>query len=98
MPKTSAFLLLLLTGCATSPDYVAPQLPAAGDGLAACTAVAVPEIPGARGTPLGKAEAAEALAAQRASALSKDRCAKAWAEFYSDLSKSIGGEAPKNGR
>ena len=98
MPMMSAFLLLLLTGCATSPEYVAPQLPAAGDGLAACTAAPVPDIPGARGTALGKAEAVEALAEQRASALSKDRCAKAWEEFYSDLSKAIGGGAPKKGR
>jgi hypothetical protein len=53
----------------------------------------VPDIPGARGTPLSKAEAAEALAEQRASALSKNRCARAWEKFYGDLKKSFGGQA-----
>jgi hypothetical protein len=46
--------------------------------LRACTGDAVPPIPGARGTPLTKAQAAECLAEQRAAALAKDRCAKAW--------------------
>ncbi len=93
MPLASAFLLLLLTGCATSTEYAAPRLPEAGEGLRVCAAVPVPDIPGAHGTPLSKSQAAEALAEQRASALSKDRCAKAWAEFYSDLRKAIGGRA-----
>ena len=90
-PPTSAFLLLLLTGCASSTEYVAPRLPEAGEGLRVCAAAPVPDIPGARGTPLNKSQAAEALAEQRASALSKDRCARAWADFYSDLSKALGG-------
>lgn len=93
MLKPSAFLLLLLTGCAGSTEYVAPQLPEAADGLRACTAAPVPDIPGALGTSISKAQAAEALAEQRAAALSKDRCARAWADFYSDLNKAIGGRA-----
>ena len=85
----SAFLPLLLTGCATSTEAVAPVLPAAPAGLAVCTAAPVPAIPGARGTALTKAQAAEALADQRAAALAKDRCAQGWASFYTDLKSNL---------
>jgi hypothetical protein len=64
---------------------VALKLPDVPAGLQACTDAAVPPIPGARGTALTKAQAAEALADQRAAALSKDRCAKAWQTFYQAL-------------
>lgn len=87
----SAFLLLSLTGCGTSTEYVSPQLPAPDAGLTACTEASIPAIPGAAGTPLSKAQAATALAEQRASALSKDRCAKAWADFYADLRRTLRG-------
>jgi hypothetical protein len=62
-------------------------LPAIPPGLVACTDADVPSIPGPRGSPLNKAQTAEALADQRSAALDKDRCAKAWAAFYGDLRK-----------
>lgn len=80
-----AFLPILLTGCATSNEVEHLQLPPVPAGLAACTDAPVPPVPGARGTPLTKAQAAEALSDQRASALSKDRCAHDWRDFYGDL-------------
>jgi hypothetical protein len=85
----SAFLLLLLTACATSTEAVSPSLPAAPAGLAACAAAPVPAIPGARGTAITKAQASEALADQRAEALAKDRCARGWASFYGDLETNL---------
>ena len=59
-----------------------PDTPA---GLKSCTALEIPPIPGALGTPLSKSQAAEALAEQRASAFEKDRCAKSWDGFYADF-------------
>lgn len=82
------FLPILLTGCATSGNASAP-LPATPDGLIRCAVAPVPAIPGARGTGLTKAQVAETLADQRAAALDKDRCAKAWAAFYDDVLKSV---------
>jgi hypothetical protein len=51
----------------------------------------VPPIPGATGTALTKAQAAEALGDQRAAALLKDRCAKEWAGFYGEMRTSFAG-------
>lgn len=78
-------LPIWLTGCAGSNEPVAPSLPAVPAGLAACVAESIPSIPGAPGTALTKAQAATALADQRASALAKDRCAQAWQAFYGAL-------------
>lgn len=86
-----AFLPILLTGCAGSTEYVAPQLPAVTADLRACTDAAITPIPGAAGTALSTAQVAQAIGEQRSAALSKDRCAKAWDAFYADLRKSIGG-------
>ncbi len=88
---SSALTLLLLTSCASSPEYVAPQMPAAPADLTRCTAETVPDIPGAPGTGLDKAQSSQALAEQRAAAKAKDRCSRSWADFYEDLRKSIGG-------
>ena len=93
MAPLSAFLPLLLTSCAASTEVVAPALPEAPPSLSACTQAKVPLLPGAAGTPLSKAQTIQALAEQRASALSKNRCARAWEEFYGDLKKSFGGQA-----
>jgi hypothetical protein len=83
MRALSVFLPLLLTACAASNNSLTiPDTPA---GLAACTAAPIPAIPGDVGTPLTKAQAAEALADQRAAALAKDRCAGSWASFYDNL-------------
>jgi hypothetical protein len=92
MAPLSAFLPLLLTSCAASTEYVAPPLPEAPPGLRLCTDASVPPIPGAAGTHLTKAQTIEALAEQRAIAFEKDRCAKAWDAFYTDLRKSLGGK------
>ena len=86
-----AFLPFLLTGCASSNDIAPMPLPDASAHLRACAAAETPPIPGAKGTPLTKAEAAEALAEQRASALAARRCAGAWQAYYEDLRKSFGG-------
>lgn len=91
MQSISLFLLLSLTSCATSTEYVAPELPAADDGLTLCTGDAVPDLPGARGTGLTNEQVAGAIGDQRTAAKDKDRCAKAWKSFYEDLRKSIGG-------
>jgi hypothetical protein len=82
----SVFLPLLLTGCAASNSLTIPDTPA---GLAACAAAPVPAIPGDAGTPLTKAQAAEALADQRAAALAKSRCVRGWASFYDNLKTSL---------
>ncbi len=89
MRALSACLPLLLTACAASTDAVSPALPAAPSGLASCAAADVPAIPGARGTALTKAQAAESLGDQRAAALAKDRCSRGWASFYGDLKTSL---------
>lgn len=82
----SALLPIWLTGCAacndSPPAMIVPPVPA---GLSACTAEAVPPIPGAPGSPLRRSDAAAALAEQRASALAKARCANDWFVFYTDL-------------
>ncbi len=80
---------MLLTGCAGSNEIVAPQLPETPAGLRACTDTALPPIPGAQGTALTKAQAAQALAEQRAAAAAKSRCAEDWDAFYADLRKSL---------
>jgi hypothetical protein len=85
-----AFLATLLTGCATSNEVAAPSLPVVPSGLAACTDASVPSIPGPRGSPLTKTQSVEALADQRAAALDKDRCAKAWKAFYGDIAMPVG--------
>lgn len=85
----SAFLPMLLTACAASNEIVAPQLPEAPSGLRACTDVALLPILGAPGSALTKAQAARALAEQRATAAAKNRCAAAWDAFYTDLRKSL---------
>jgi len=82
----------LLTACAASTEAVSPSLPAAPAGLTSCTAVAVPAIPGANGTALTKAQAAEALADQRAAALAKARCAGSWKKYYDGLVASMAGK------
>jgi hypothetical protein len=86
-----AFLPFLLTGCASSNDIAPLPLPGAPAHLRACAAAETPLIPGDKGTPLTKAEAAEALAEQRAGALAAHRCAASWQAFYDDLRKSFGG-------
>lgn len=83
-------LPILLTACAGSAEPVPLALPAVPAGLAACTADTIPPIPGAPGTALTKAQAAEALADQRAAALAKARCATAWSAFYGDLGAGRG--------
>jgi hypothetical protein len=89
MRALSACLLLLLTGCAASIEAVPPSLPEIPAGLAACTAAPIPAIPGDAGTPLTKAQAAEALADQRAAALAKARCAQSWKSFYAGLKAAL---------
>ncbi len=84
-------MLLLLTACARSPDPMLPLPPAPAD-LTRCATDPVPDIPGAPGTGLDKAQAAQALVEQRAAARAKDRCGRSWADFYVDLRKSIGGK------
>jgi hypothetical protein len=49
----------------------------------------VPAVPGAHGTALTKAQAAEILVDQRAAALAKDRCSKNWKIFYDNLKNSL---------
>lgn len=84
-----AFPLILLTACVKSIDVQKPQLPAVPLGLTVCANLAVPAIPGERGTALTKEQAANSLAEQRASALSKDRCVKDNQAWYLDLRKSL---------
>lgn len=91
-----AFLPLWLTNCAASNDVVPVTLPAAPAGLVDCTDTAVPPIPGARGAALTKAQAAEALADNRAAALAAHRCAVAWRDFYGDLRGSLARADSKN--
>jgi hypothetical protein len=57
-----------------------------------CVGASVPPIPGAKGTPLDKTDAATALAEQRAGALAKNRCAASWRDFYADVRASLGGK------
>jgi hypothetical protein len=80
---------MLLTACAASNEIVAPQLPEVPAGLRVCTDAALPPIPGAPGSALTKAQAAQALAEQRAAATAKNRCAAAWDDFYADFRKSL---------
>jgi hypothetical protein len=78
-----------LTACAASTEPAPPPLPPEPAGLQDCAAAAVPPIPGAPGTPLNKTDAAIALAEQRAAAFGKDRCARAWRDFYDDLRQAL---------
>jgi hypothetical protein len=69
---------------------VTPALPTEDIGLTTCTKAAVPVIPGARGTALTEAQASQTIADQRQAALSKDRCAKTWQNFYDALRDGFG--------
>lgn len=84
----------MLTACAGSTDYVAPQLPATTDRLNACTDQSVPPIPGKPGEPILKGSTAGVIGGQRSSALSKDKCAHDWRDFYEGLRQGIGGKTP----
>lgn len=80
--------LPLLTGCGTSSDSKL-QLPDFPLGLKVCANMAIPAIPGERGSPITKEQASDSLAEQRAFALSKDRCVKDNQSWYLDLRKGI---------
>lgn len=84
-----ALIPFSLTACEHSIDVQAPQLPDFPLGLKVCAGLAVPPIPGERGSPLTKEQAAVSLGEQRASALSKDRCVKDNQAWYLDLRKSL---------
>lgn len=81
-------MLILLTGCADSTSGVIDI----GDpppGLVACTIETVPAVPGAYGTAISKAQAAQGLGEQRTSALAKDKCAADWLDHYNDLRAAL---------
>lgn len=89
MAAILAFLPLWLTSCAASNEVVPVTMPTAPAGLVACADTAMPGLPGAVGTALTKAQAAEALVDNRAAALAAHRCAVAWREFYGDLRAAL---------
>lgn len=88
MLVASLLLLTLLIGCGTSnrDDLQLPDIP---PNLKNCANVEIPAIPGERGSPLTKEQAANSLGEQRASALSKDRCVKDTQAWILDLRKSL---------
>lgn len=88
MLATSAFAPTLLTGCAGSTSGII-DIGAPPPGLVACTIETVPALPGDYGTPLSKAQAAQALGEQRTSALAKDKCAADWLAHYNDLRAAL---------
>lgn len=88
MVAQSAFLLIWLTGCASSNE-AGLSLPEAPAGLVACAEYPVPALPGVKGSALTKAQVAESLADQRSAVLIKDRCAKAWGAYYADLYRVV---------
>jgi len=85
MVASSALTLLLLIGCAPSSEVLAPDLGEAPDGLKACTVETVPDLPGGTGTPLSKAQSAQAIGEQRTSAKAKDSCARDWQAYWDDV-------------
>jgi hypothetical protein len=68
---------------------VPPALPVAGQGLSACTDDPVPGLPGQPGTGWDTAQAVGIIGDQRRAALAKDRCARDWRDFYTDLRRRM---------
>lgn len=80
-----ALMPFSLTACEHSNEPTRLELPLPNPALQACAAEVVPAIPGDKGTALTREQAANSLAEQRASALSKGRCANDYRAWYLDL-------------
>lgn len=85
-------LPILSAGCASKPDVQPPHLPDPTADLQDCVQETVPPIPGTQGTALNKADTISTLGYQRASALSKARCANNYNAWYLDLQKKMDGK------
>jgi hypothetical protein len=85
-----ASILTTLTACGTSNNYAPPDLPEETQDLKDCTSELVPALPGKRGEGIAKSQTAGVIGDQRASALSKDKCAHDWRAFYADLRMRLG--------